>query len=152
MMFAYPLHVRTDSERCRVVVADDDIPLRQLIVTALRRARIGVIEPARDGAGAIERLRGLPRCTVLVLDLVMPRKNGWDVIDWLAANRSFQPHTVVVVSTADREILRALNPSVVNAIIFKPFDVMQLQAYVKAACELTDEDRRHGRIVDEAST
>lgn len=136
-------------ETCRVLVADDDAPLRELIAAALRRRRVSTIETAKDGAEAIEKLVAGPRWTVLVLDLMMPRKNGWEVLEWLGRNRALAPQSVIVVSAADRAILKQLDPSVVNAIIFKPFDVFQLSAYVNAACELASDDRRRGRIVGE---
>ena len=65
----------------------------------------------------------------------------------VAANRERKPQTVIVVSATDRALLRELDPSVVNAVIFKPFDVMQLSAYVKASCNLPHVDRRRSRIV-----
>jgi len=34
-------------------------------------------------------------------------------------------------------------------VIFKPFDVMQLAAYVKASCDLPHDDRRKSRLVAE---
>jgi CheY-like chemotaxis protein len=137
------------NETCRVLVVDDDAPLRKLIEAAVRRRRVGMVETAADGAETIERLSSGPGWTVLVLDLMMPRKNGWEVIEWLRSNRAHVPHSVIVVSAADRAVLQQLDPSVVNAIIFKPFDVFQLGAYVQAACAFAREDRRRRRIVGE---
>src|SRR5947209_7424491 len=84
------------------------------------------------------------RCSLpfLILDLMMPTLTGWEVIDWLAAHRERKPGTVIVVSATERELLRQLDPTVVNAVIFKPFDIHQLGAYVKASCELPHHDRR----------
>jgi PleD family two-component response regulator len=44
------------------------------------------------------------------------------------------------------EALRMLE-RVVNAVIFKPFDILQLEAYVKASCVRPPEDRRQSRTV-----
>lgn len=79
---------------------------------------------------------------------MMPEVTGWDVIAWLAANPHRKPKTVIVVSATDRELLQDLDPTVVNAVIFKPFDLTQLSAYVKASCELPHYDRRRSRIVE----
>jgi len=77
----------------------------------------------------------------------MPLVSGWDVIQWLAGNRERKPTTVIVVTAMDRDLLQTLDASVVNAVIFKPFDLIQLVAYVNASCELSHRDRRRSRII-----
>ena len=133
------------ASECQVLVAEDDPAILNLIASALRRRKLQLVTAA-DGAEALQHLRDR-QLLVLVLDLMMPAVSGWEVIAWLAANPERKPRTVIVVSAAERGMLQDLDPSVVNAVIFKPFDVMQLAAYVKASCELPHEDRRRSRIV-----
>lgn len=132
-------------ERTCVLVAEDDPPLQKLLAAALRRRRIDVAEVG-NGRDAIARLES-EKWTVLLLDLMMPTTSGWEVIDWIAAHRDRAPGSVIVVTAADRAVIRELDPTVVNAIIFKPFDVFHLAAYIKAMCELGRPDRRNRRIV-----
>lgn len=132
---------------CSILVTEDDPSLRALIKTALRRRAVEIAE-AENGEDAIRFLREA-RWDVLVLDLMMPVVSGFDVIDWLAAHPARKPSMVMVVSAMDRGVLHRLDPSVVNAIMFKPFDVAFLAAYVRTACDLRDRDRRHSRIVGE---
>ena len=131
---------------CDVLVAEDDPSIRALMATAFRRRRL---KPAlaANGTEALQHLQS-QEFLVLVLDMMMPEVNGWDVIAWLAANRERKPRTVIVVSASDRELLAELDATVVNAVIFKPFDIMQLSAYVKASCDLPHRDRRRSRIVE----
>jgi CheY-like chemotaxis protein len=143
--------VAEHAECCRILVVDDDAPLRKLIVTALRRRQRTQIESATNGAEAIELLQSSGPWAVLVLDLMMPTVSGWTVIEWLAEHREHVPRSVIVVSAADRGILQKLDPAVVNAIIFKPFDVFQLGAYVEAACEMHIDDRRRRRVVTDTN-
>lgn len=131
--------------KCSVLVVEDDPSIRRLIGSALRRRRL-VLTTAANGAEAIEHLR-TQEWFVLVLDLMMPVLTGWEVIGWLAEHPERRPKTVIVVSATERSHLQKLDPTVVNAVIFKPFDVMQLAAYVKASCDLRHEDRRRSRIV-----
>jgi CheY-like chemotaxis protein len=133
------------SSACNVLVTEDDPSIRSLLVTALRRRKVQ-LATATNGQEALQELQR-QEWLVLVLDLMMPVVNGWEVIDWLAAHPERKPRTVIVVSAADRALLQSLDPSVVNAVIFKPFDVTQLTAYVKASCELPHGDRRSTRIV-----
>jgi CheY-like chemotaxis protein len=101
---------------------------------------------ASDGAEALDALER-ERWDVVVTDLMMPKVNGWQVVGWLAEHPEFRPGSLIVVSATDREALRDLDPTVVNAIFFKPFDVLQLGAYVKYATQQDHGDRRHGRLV-----
>jgi CheY-like chemotaxis protein len=130
----------------RVLVAEDDPPLRKLLATALRRHGLDVTTTTHGGE-AVTELEG--SCwDVLLLDLMMPTMSGWDVIAWLAKHPDRKPRSVIVVSAATRAILQELDPAVVNAIIFKPFDVLQLSAYVQAACTLPVPDRRKTRAIN----
>lgn len=135
------------SETARVLLAEDDRAIRALIASALRRRRVEVIAAA-DGEEALQQLQS-GEWRVLVLDMMMPAVTGWQVVEWLAAHRDRKPRTVIVVSATDRALLRDLDPTVVNAVIFKPFDVLQLAAYVKASCALPHDDRRRSRLVAE---
>ncbi len=84
----------------------------------------------------------------MVLDLMMPRVSGWDVIDWLSENPKRKPRTVIIVTAADRNVIQELNPEVVNAVIFKPFDVFDLASYVHSCLKARVQgDRRKRRIV-----
>jgi CheY-like chemotaxis protein len=131
--------------KCAVLVAEDDASIRSLIDAALRRRHLA-LATASNGEEALEQLRR-QEWRVLVLDLMMPTVTGWEVISWLAEHQEQKPQTVIVVSAAERSTLQHLDPSVVNAVIFKPFDVVQLAAYVKASCELPHPDRRRSRMV-----
>lgn len=129
----------------RVLVAEDDAAIRRLLTTTLRRRRMEVTL-AENGHEALRALESA-RWDVLVLDLMMPHVTGWEVVQWLGQHPERRPASVVITSAVDRDALRELDPSVVNAIIFKPFDVMQLGAYIKSAAQFGDRDRRRARRV-----
>jgi DNA-binding response OmpR family regulator len=126
-------------------VTEDDDAIRRLLAMTLRRRRLDV-ELATDGSEALAALQR-ERFEVLVLDLMLPRVSGWAVVQWLAANPRQRPRSVIVVSAADRDLLRRLDPTVVNAILFKPFDIDQLGAYVRNAAYREERDQRRARLV-----
>lgn len=128
-----------------VLIAEDDATIRNLLVSALDR-RGFQLATAANGREALQHLER-QEWGVLILDLMMPMMTGWDVIRWLAVHPERKPRTVIVVSATDRAALHDLDPTVVNAVIFKPFDVVQLSAYVNASCELSHADRRRSRVV-----
>lgn len=129
----------------RVLVAEDDPAIRRLLAATLRRRRLDV-HVVNDGAEAQRELQN-GHWAVVVLDLMMPNVNGWELIEWLSEHDEVRPASVVVMSAADREALLQLDPTVVNAIVFKPFDVAEVGAYVKSAAERGEADRRRGRVM-----
>jgi CheY-like chemotaxis protein len=131
-----------------VLVVEDDSAIRRLLAVTFKHEGLHVTT-ARDGIEAIEALTR-QRFRVLILDLMMPRMTGWDVIEWLKERRGEKPQSVIVVSATNRDVIRELEPEVVNAIVFKPFDVNELAGYVKACCGPADEDRRSKRMVGAA--
>lgn len=135
----------TQARPPRVLVAEDDPAIRRLLGMTLRRRRMEVYL-ASDGEEAIDALER-ERWDAVVTDLMMPKVNGWQVVGWLAEHPEHRPASVIVVSATNREALRDLDPTVVNAIFFKPFDVLQLGAYVKHATQQDGGDRRRARVV-----
>jgi DNA-binding response OmpR family regulator len=113
----------------RILVVDDDDAIRTLLFTVLRRRAFSV-DTARDGAAALD-LIGNCSYSVILLDLMMPRLNGWEVLDDLAT-RPPAVRPLVLVLTAGIE-LRAFPPGLVAATIHKPFDV-DLIVDTVAAC------------------
>jgi CheY-like chemotaxis protein len=91
-----------------ILLADDnadDVLLTQL---ALQKARLAnPLQIVRDGEEAIAYLSGVGRYSdrekfpfpiLLLLDLNMPRLNGFDVLNWLR-EQSFRNHLLVAIST-----------------------------------------------------
>lgn len=103
----------------RILVVDDDDAIRVLLFTVLRRRGFSV-DTARDGAAALERLEHC-RYAVVLLDLMMPRLSGWEVLDQLAERPAYL-RPLVIVLTAGLEP-RAFPPGIVSGTIHKPFDV-----------------------------
>ena len=67
------------SHEVDVVVADDEVDIRLLLRLQLRQAGINVVGEAEDGTEAVELCRTM-RPHVVVLDLLMPRMNGFEAI------------------------------------------------------------------------
>jgi EAL domain-containing protein (putative c-di-GMP-specific phosphodiesterase class I)/CheY-like chemotaxis protein len=66
-------------ESAQVLVVDDDVAVRRLHATALKRAGFGVLE-AEDGSAALEVLRS-NRVDLLLIDHHMPGMTGMEVIE-----------------------------------------------------------------------
>lgn len=107
----------------RVLVADDEEPIRTLVSRILRRSGFDPVE-AYDGQHAIERLDA-GRFDAVVLDLMMPRVDGFGVVNHLIATQPRMIEKTVIMTafpkTAAKERLHQL-----CCIVSKPFDVEEL--------------------------
>jgi DNA-binding response OmpR family regulator len=117
----------------RILVADDDRSIRQLVASILRREGLSV-DTAADGAQAIECLRNNDYSIVL-LDLMMPRLDGFGVIDYLKENSS-RPKPVVLIMTAyaDQKF-KKVDPQLVAGVLRKPFDIAELGNLIRLCVE-----------------
>ncbi len=82
------------SRRVRVLVVDDSPFVRKVIREVLTAGGLDVVDIARDGLEALEKIERL-RPDVVTLDLMMPHLDGLSVLDELA-KREARPAVVVV--------------------------------------------------------
>lgn len=103
----------------RALIADDDELARVLLAAILTEAGYEVVE-ALDGSDAVRRLKEA-RFDVLFLDLLMPRVDGWTVLDFLR-KRQDRPDKVFLVTGMRETRLAAADQELVSGIVTKPFD------------------------------
>ena len=65
------------SDPTTILIVDDDVALAEGLAELLEHEGYGVAT-ARDGLAALDQLRRGLRPRVILLDLMMPRMNGWD--------------------------------------------------------------------------
>lgn len=87
------------SPRRVVLLVEDDRPLRELFAFSLRSAGYDV-HVAADGLEALHLIEGTDP-NVIVLDLVLPRVSGVDVLADLAGNAATRGIPIVVVTGSD---------------------------------------------------
>ena len=113
----------------RVLVVEDDDAIRTLLVAALRREPFEV-DSANDGDAAL-RLTRECEYAAIVLDLMMPRVNGFEFLEAFHGSQR-KPRSVIFVVTAFDDVkLAKLQAKHVHAIIRKPFDVPQLITMIR---------------------
>jgi CheY-like chemotaxis protein len=122
-------------ETFRVLVVDDDPAIRTLVVTALRRNGFSV-EAAKDGVEALAQLEN-SRFDLLVLDLMMPRLDGFGVVDRLYQKGAEVPK-IMIMTAASPSVLRQVPKERVAKIITKPFDLSTL---INSAKDLAENDK-----------
>lgn len=120
-----------------VLVCDDDDAIRELLKRVLSRSGF-VVDVARDGDDALTKMCDRDYA-LLVLDLMMPRVNGYDVVERLRSRTKRPP--VVVLTATPRVRPDDLDPNVVQAIMKKPFDLEMLVTIAQAVVTVSDDGR-----------
>ena len=120
------------SRPIRVLVADDEKNLRELMVRELARQGHQV-EGVADGDAALERLREAPY-DVVILDMKMPRKEGIEVLRELGG---FPEQPQVIVMTGFQEVSTAVEAMKLGAYDYltKPTKIEELEVVVRKAAE-----------------
>ncbi|HKO54630.1 MAG TPA: response regulator [Thermoanaerobaculia bacterium] len=122
----------------RILLADDDPSIRQLVCTIVRRERLEV-DCVADGAEAIEHLREHDYAVVL-LDLMMPRVDGFGVIDWMKKHPArVKPVVLVITAYADQKF-KQVDANMVAGVLRKPFEIAELGNLVRLCVTGFDAD------------
>ncbi len=116
----------------RVLVVDDEESIRTLIQRLLSKHGF-FVETASDGAVALDKL-AKDRYDALVLDLMMPRVDGYTVLRQLIADNPELVAKTVVATAYPRDATRRQLDEVCKVII-KPFDTVQLVDAVRECVE-----------------
>jgi two-component system phosphate regulon response regulator PhoB len=87
-----------------ILIVDDDAAIRELIAETLSDAGYSVVQ-APDGARALDILRASAEPLVVLLDLMMPRMSGKDVLQAVAADRRLATtHAYVLITAAEHSL------------------------------------------------
>ncbi|MEH3148534.1 MAG: response regulator [Methylobacterium frigidaeris] len=100
---APPLPDGTDAQGSQILVVDDDPATRDLLARFLRRDGFQVVT-AEDGEAGLEQAR-LLRPRAVLLDVTMPRMDGWSVLRALRADPELGATPVVMVTVLDEQNL-----------------------------------------------
>lgn len=113
-----------ESTRPSVLVAEDDAQLNRLVVTWLKRADLDV-DSVTDGAEAIEAIKK-KNYSVILLDMMMPRVTGFDVIEYAARHQPKLLDNIIVMTAAGESVSERIKGHAVYRLISKPFDLREL--------------------------
>jgi chemosensory pili system protein ChpA (sensor histidine kinase/response regulator) len=84
-----------------ILVVDDSVSVRQ-VVTRLLKSQGWRAETARDGLEALEKIRANPP-DLIVLDVEMPRMNGYELLGHLQNQSDYRPIPVIMLTSRTAE-------------------------------------------------
>jgi DNA-binding response OmpR family regulator len=108
----------------RILVVDDDQVIQQLLKVNLELEGYAV-EVASDGEEALATFEGF-HPDLVVLDIMMPKLDGWEVARRLKATEGGQVPIVLLSARAQEADVQKGTDLGVAAYVTKPFDPIQL--------------------------
>lgn len=127
-----------------ILVVDDDPQIREVICAHIEQAGMHPLE-AESGQQAIERLESGP-VDVLILDLMMDDRDGFEVLHYLN-NRKLDVLTIVVSARrASQDKIATLGLGA-DDYMTKPFSPMELMARIQAVLRRRHPKSRHSSLV-----
>lgn len=113
-----------------IMTADDSTSIRQMVSFTLKQAGYEVVE-AVDGQDAADQLAGT-HIDMLLTDLNMPKKNGFELIEIVRAMPQFKFIPIIMLTTEPQAQMKQKGKaSGATGWIVKPFKPDQLIAVIK---------------------
>ena len=114
----------------KILAADDD-PIVQQFVSSILMENGYEVFTAPDGQQALDQARTI-KPDLIILDLIMPYKDGYEVLRSLQESPDTRRIPVIILSAKSKEedIIRGLEGGAEDFII-KPFNALELVARVK---------------------
>ena len=131
---ASAVSMRLNIEQDVILLAEDNDDHVTLILRAFRKgALLNPVFVVKNGEEVIQYLKGegkfvnrseYPLPSLLLLDLRMPMKDGFEVLEWIRADSNFKPLRIVVLTTSEdmKDVNRAYQLGA-NSFLVKPMDL-----------------------------
>ncbi|MCC6445456.1 MAG: response regulator [Armatimonadetes bacterium] len=124
----------------KILAVDDEKHIVRLVQVNLQRAGYEVVT-ANDGKEALEKVES-ERPDLVVLDVMMPYMDGFEVLRNLRSNPSTRELPVIMLTAKaqDADVFKGWQ-SGVDCYLTKPFNPMELLSFVKRIFKAQEEDR-----------
>jgi DNA-binding response OmpR family regulator len=114
-----------------VLVVEDDVHIAHVLSFMLERQGYQVIHVA-DGRAAIQHVTSQPAPDLVLLDVMLPYVDGFEIVATIRAQASWAdvPVLMLTAKNAERDSVRALDAGA-NDFIIKPFQPQELLARLR---------------------
>lgn len=131
----------------KVLVVDDEPDVLLLCRVNLEFEGYTVID-AQDGEQALEKVR-LEKPDIILLDVMMPGMDGWEVLASLKEDPTTREIPVVMLTAKVRELdqIHGLTQGAIDY-VNKPFNPIALSRTIREALQARNSDERRQRMLD----
>ena len=114
-----------------LLIADDDPELMGILIKRLQQSEDYEFITASDGERALEMIRD-EKPDAVILDVMMPRKNGWEVLKEIRKDDSVKEMGVLMLTGIGSSLNEMTSPLYgADAYLDKPFDFAELVFKIK---------------------
>ena len=122
-----------DHKKKVIVIGEDDEPIATLLRDSINDEDGYQSVVVSDGALVIETVRQV-HADLLILDIMMPGLNGFEVFDRVRADTDIRDMPVLFVSAATTQYDKDFTQRGIKDVISKPFDLNDLLERVRVLC------------------
>ena len=122
-----------DRKKKVIVIGEDDEPIATLLRDSINDEDGYQSVVVSDGALVIETVRQV-HADLLILDIMMPGLNGFEVFDRVRADTDIRDMPVLFVSAATTQYDKDFAQRGITEVISKPFDLNDLLDRVRVLC------------------
>lgn len=131
-----------EDKRAKILIADDEPRLRELVRDLLEREGYAVVE-ADDGEAALRRMQEDPEISLILMDVMMPQMDGWTACREI---RAFSDVPVIMLTARAEEFDQLMGfESGADDYVTKPFSNQVLIKRVKAVLKRAGAPRAPGQ-------
>ena len=122
-----------DVKKKVVVIGEDDEPIATLLRDAINDEPAYQSVVVSDGALVLGTVRQV-HADLLILDIMMPGLNGFEVFDRVRADNDIREMPVLFVSAAAGQFEKEFSERGIKDVVAKPFDLNDLLDRVRVLC------------------
>ncbi|HKM20984.1 MAG TPA: response regulator transcription factor [Lachnospiraceae bacterium] len=141
-------------DKLKILVVDDESRMRKLVKDFLVKKNFDVLE-AEDGAAALDIFYEVKNLSLIILDVMMPKLDGWQVCREIRENSKI-PIIMLTAKGDEKDELQGFDLGV-DEYISKPFSpkilVARVEAILRRSNAIAEEDtiEAGGIVVDQAA-
>ncbi len=114
-----------------LLIADDDPELMGILLKRLQQTDEYEFLTATNGVRAVEMIRA-KRPDAVILDVMMPKKNGWEVLKEIRKDDAIKQTRVLMLTGIGSNLNQMTSPLYgADAYLDKPFDFSELILQIK---------------------
>ena len=127
----------------KVLMIDDNVKLIEAVKEYFKSSdKIQIIDEAYDGIEGFEKIKSNNEYDIVLLDLIMPKKDGLYVLEQIKLN-NLDKKVIVETSYNASEVIREVSEYGVNYFILKPFDLSDLEKKIIDTFKKKDEKSKY---------
>ena len=113
-------------ENKKILIVEDDLPTIEAVAFKLSRAGV-IVDTALNGEEAVERLKRT-KYDLVILDILLPKKNGFEVLRELKNNGQSKDAKIIVLSNLGQEdnVKRAMDLGADDYIVKSDININKL--------------------------